>query len=115
MTLQQQLESALSHHQAGRLAEAEAIYRQILSQHPNQAEALNLLGTLAAQVGQSDVAVEFDAPGHSLQTRLRRMRTTTWESFCETRGNSMTPSPPIARPFASIPITPMPTTISATP
>jgi hypothetical protein len=30
MTLEQQLESGRSHHQAGRLAEAERIYRQVL-------------------------------------------------------------------------------------
>jgi len=59
MTLQQQLESALSHHQAGRFAEAETIYRQILSQNPNHVEALNLLGTLAAQAGRLDAGLEL--------------------------------------------------------
>jgi predicted O-linked N-acetylglucosamine transferase (SPINDLY family) len=59
MTLQEQLESGVSHHQAGRLAEAEAIYRQILLQQPNHAEALHLLGMLAAQAGRLDAAVEL--------------------------------------------------------
>jgi predicted O-linked N-acetylglucosamine transferase (SPINDLY family) len=59
MTLQQQLESGVSHHQAGRLAEAESIYRQILAQQPDHAEALHLLGVLAAQAGQLDSAVEL--------------------------------------------------------
>ncbi|MGD0390044.1 MAG: tetratricopeptide repeat protein [Tepidisphaeraceae bacterium] len=58
MTLQQQLESGLSHQQAGRLAEAERIYRQILAQQPNHADALHLLGTLALQAGRLDAAVE---------------------------------------------------------
>jgi protein O-GlcNAc transferase len=59
MTLQQQLASGLSHHQAGRLAEAEKIYRQVLAKQPNHAAALHLLGMLAAQVGQLDAAVEL--------------------------------------------------------
>jgi predicted O-linked N-acetylglucosamine transferase (SPINDLY family) len=59
MTLQQQLESGLSHHQAGRLAEAERIYRQIISQQPDHADALHLLGVLSGQEGRLDAAVEF--------------------------------------------------------
>jgi predicted O-linked N-acetylglucosamine transferase (SPINDLY family) len=59
MTLQQQLESGLSHHNAGRLAEAQRIYRQILSQQPDHADALHLLGVLAGQTGRLDSAVEL--------------------------------------------------------
>ncbi|MGA2441898.1 MAG: tetratricopeptide repeat-containing glycosyltransferase family protein [Tepidisphaeraceae bacterium] len=59
MSVQEQLESGLSHHQAGRLAEAEAIYRQILAQNPDHIEAMNLLGTLAAQAGRLDAGLEL--------------------------------------------------------
>jgi predicted O-linked N-acetylglucosamine transferase (SPINDLY family) len=59
MTLQEQFESGMMHHRAGRLAEAERIYREILVRQPNHAEALHLLGALASQVGQPDVAVEL--------------------------------------------------------
>ena len=59
MTLQQQFESGVSHHQAGRLAEAERFYRQVLALQPDHAEALHLLGMLAAQAGRLDVAVEL--------------------------------------------------------
>lgn len=45
------------HHRAGRLAQAEPFYRQILSLDPNHAEALHLLGLLAYQVGKLDQAV----------------------------------------------------------
>jgi len=59
MTLQQQLETGLSHHRAGRLAEAERIYRQVLAQQPDHADALHLLGVLAGRTGRLDVAVEL--------------------------------------------------------
>jgi predicted O-linked N-acetylglucosamine transferase (SPINDLY family) len=59
MTVQEQYESALSHHQAGRLAEAEAIYRQVLAQRPNHADALHGLGELAGQTGWLDQAVNL--------------------------------------------------------
>jgi Flp pilus assembly protein TadD len=45
------------HHRAGRLAEAEAHYRRALTHEPAHAEALHLLGLLAHQLGQYDVAV----------------------------------------------------------
>ena len=59
MTLQQQLKSGLWHHQAGRLAEAERIYRQVLAQQPNHADALHLLGVLAGQAGRLDAGIEL--------------------------------------------------------
>jgi predicted TPR repeat methyltransferase len=51
------LESALEHHHAGRLPEAEAIYQQILGVDPNNAEALHLSGVIAHQRGINDSAV----------------------------------------------------------
>jgi protein O-GlcNAc transferase len=44
-------------HQAGRLAGAEACYRQALALDPAHADALHLLGVLAHQVGRPDVAI----------------------------------------------------------
>jgi len=40
---------ALDHHRAGRLAQAEAIYRQILAQVPDHAGALHMLGVLTGE------------------------------------------------------------------
>jgi len=50
---------AVQHHQAGRLPQAETLYRQVLGADPNHAEALHLLGVIARQVGQPDRAVEL--------------------------------------------------------
>jgi protein O-GlcNAc transferase len=58
-SIQQALELAIQHHNAGRLAEAEAIYKQVLAQEPNQPDALHFLGVLANQVGQSKIGVEL--------------------------------------------------------
>jgi predicted O-linked N-acetylglucosamine transferase (SPINDLY family) len=52
MTIEQALHLAVQHHQAGRLAEAEALYRQILALQPAEADALHLLGVIALQRGQ---------------------------------------------------------------
>lgn len=53
------LAQAQGHHQAGRLAEAEPLYRRILAVDPRHAASLHLLGLLAHQVGRHDVAVHF--------------------------------------------------------
>jgi predicted O-linked N-acetylglucosamine transferase (SPINDLY family) len=59
VTLDQAVQTALGHHQAGRLAEAEAIYRQVLAQAPDHPDALHLLGLLACQVGQPAAAIDL--------------------------------------------------------
>lgn len=53
------MQHALDHHRAGRLAEAEALYRQVLQQQPDHADALHNLGLLAHQVGRHDVALDL--------------------------------------------------------
>jgi MoaA/NifB/PqqE/SkfB family radical SAM enzyme len=52
-------QEAIDHHQAGRLAQAEAAYRQILQIDSNQPGALHLLGMLAQQAGRNEIAVEL--------------------------------------------------------
>jgi len=49
----------VQHHSAGDLLKAEGLYRQILDVDPDQPVALNLLGVVAYQVGQSDVAKDL--------------------------------------------------------
>src|SRR3972149_10668940 len=53
------LQAAVAHHLAGRLPEAEAIYRQILQAEPNHPDALHLLGVIAHQAGKHEIAVEY--------------------------------------------------------
>ena len=53
------MRAGLKHQQAGRLSDAEACYRQVLAVHPGQADALQLLGVIAHQMGRHDEAVEL--------------------------------------------------------
>jgi protein O-GlcNAc transferase len=59
VTIPEALTIAVQLHQTGRLADAEAIYRQILAAQPRHADALHLLGVIALQVGRHDSAVEW--------------------------------------------------------
>ncbi|MEP6670072.1 MAG: tetratricopeptide repeat protein [Chthoniobacter sp.] len=59
VTVQQAFELAFQHHQAGRLADAEALYRQVLTVQPNHADALHFLGVIAHQAGRPDLAVDL--------------------------------------------------------
>jgi tetratricopeptide (TPR) repeat protein len=51
----------LDRHKAGKLAEAEAIYRQVLQAEPRHPDALNLLGLVMGDSGRPEVAVELIA------------------------------------------------------
>ena len=46
------LKQAIAHHQAGRIDQAEPLYRQVLQQQPQNPDALSLLGVIACQRGQ---------------------------------------------------------------
>ena len=52
----QDFKVAIRHHEAGRLARAESIYRNILQDNPQDGEALRMLGLLAYQTGNRDQA-----------------------------------------------------------
>lgn len=51
------VEEGLQHHGAGRLREAEALYRQALAEDPHNIDALHFLGVLALQRGDPGQAV----------------------------------------------------------
>ena len=55
----QLLAHGLEHHRAGRLGEAERVYRRILELDAQHADSLHLLGMVAFQTGNCDVAAEL--------------------------------------------------------
>jgi len=57
MDLRRLFEQGLAAHQAGRFAEAEGIYRQVLRAEPGNFPALHMLGFLKAQQGRYDEAI----------------------------------------------------------
>ncbi|MBI3514983.1 MAG: tetratricopeptide repeat protein [Proteobacteria bacterium] len=59
MTIDEAMALALEHHRAGRLSDAEAIYRQVLTVVADHADALCLLGSIAHQVGRHGVAIDL--------------------------------------------------------
>jgi tetratricopeptide (TPR) repeat protein len=66
-TIPEALSTALAHHRAGRLQDAEQIYRQILAANPNEANAWHLLGVIACEFGKPEMAIE--CIGRALQLR----------------------------------------------
>ena len=50
---------AVQQHRAGRLSEAEDLYREILAREPKHADSLNSFGILAHQCGRSDLALDL--------------------------------------------------------
>jgi Flp pilus assembly protein TadD len=53
------LDAAMAHHKAGRYADAERMYRQVLAVRPDHPDALHLLGVLATKVGRPDAAIDL--------------------------------------------------------
>src|SRR6202012_1650304 len=51
--------AAVTPHQAGRLDDAERLFRQVLAADPRHADSLHLLGVVAYQTGRRDLAVDL--------------------------------------------------------
>jgi len=58
-TVEAMFAEAQGHHRAGRLGEAEALYRRILAIQPRHADSLQFLGAIAYQVGRHDLAARL--------------------------------------------------------
>ena len=59
MTIDKKIQSAAQLHNAGRLAEAEKLYREILSHQPNHQLALHLLGLVTSKTDRLDEGLEL--------------------------------------------------------
>lgn len=59
LDIPQAIQSGMAHHRAGRLQEATAIYRKVLTLDSRNPDALHLLGVIAQQVGDPQQAVEY--------------------------------------------------------
>ncbi|HWK47915.1 MAG TPA: tetratricopeptide repeat-containing glycosyltransferase family protein [Stellaceae bacterium] len=75
------LRQGTAHHQAGRLPEAEACYRQILAIDPHHADGLHLLGVIALQVGRCEQAVELIGHAIKRQPRLAHYHSNLGNAF----------------------------------
>src|SRR5215831_983194 len=62
----EQLAAAIEHQRAGRLAEAERLYRLVAAADPQNVRALHLLGVVGHQLGRRDAA---DLVGRALALR----------------------------------------------
>jgi hypothetical protein len=51
--------TAVKHHRADQLRQAEQLYRPILQIDPRQVDALNPLGPICFQVGGNDLAIHY--------------------------------------------------------
>src|SRR5450755_4659561 len=67
MPTEQNLQQATEHHHAGRLPEAEKLYRQILQAEPENADAMHRLGVLAIQTQNHQAAIELIACAAQIQ------------------------------------------------
>jgi protein O-GlcNAc transferase len=67
--LQSLLQSGLAHHRAGRLAEAESLYRQARTAAPKSFDAVHLSGLVAYQQGRLPEAVELLSRAHTMDRR----------------------------------------------
>ena len=53
------IEEGIAHHRAGRLTDAEAAYQRVISAHPDEPDALHLLGVIAYQTRDYDIAADL--------------------------------------------------------
>lgn len=63
------LAAGLEHHRAGRLREAERIYREILTADPRHADSLHLLGMIAYEAGELETAADLIRKAISINKR----------------------------------------------
>src|SRR5437763_2758193 len=102
MNVDQSIKLAREHHTAGRLREAENLYRQILSSNPNHAEAIHLLGLIALQCRQPAPAIELMQRSIVLSPNVFYFHNNLAESF-KTAGRFTEAAAAFARSLALCP------------
>jgi len=120
VTIPQTFDLAVQHHKAGRLQQAEQLYRQVLAQQPEHAHATFYLGKIAHQTGHIDIALDlirksialdpnFAEAHYTLGKILTRPKPLTIsEAPWRAMGRSRNPSPRLAARLPSIPTMPTP-------
>ena len=58
-SIPEMLAIATTHHRAGRMAEADRAYREVLRMDPRHPNAWHFLGLLASQIGKQEEASEY--------------------------------------------------------
>lgn len=66
MDIEEAFARAVDHHRAGRLREAEPLYRYVLERQPDHSDALHFLGVIAQQIGDPESAL------HLIQRAIRQ-------------------------------------------
>lgn len=67
VTITEAMEIAVAHHRAGRIQDAETIYRQILAMYPNVPGALHMLGVVLFQNNRPEEGIELIRKALALQ------------------------------------------------
>ena len=57
LTIEQALQRAVEHHKAGKLQDAEALYRAILQTQPNHPDSNHNLGVMAVSLNKTEAAL----------------------------------------------------------
>ncbi len=74
---------AIAHHQAGRLAQAEQLYRQILQVQPQHADALSLLGVIACQQERLEQGIALYRQALAVRPEHRQARENLSMALCK--------------------------------
>jgi len=87
MSTGERIEAGQSLHRAGRLAQAERLYREVLRENPDNPDALHLLGVVAMQVGKPEASVKLIADAIEAQPDIAAFHANlgrAWQSLGQT-------------------------------
>mgnify|MGYP001788244016 CR=1 FL=1 len=65
---------AIAHHQAGNVAAAEQLYRQILQQQPQNVDALSMMGVICCQRGNLEQGIAIYRQALTIRPEHRQTR-----------------------------------------